>query len=80
MQLRKLVVSRLKNLKMPILILQDPFDHHVHPDGTERIVEAFGSEEVDTIWFPRGEHELTLGPNEKEVSVAVREFLRRARL
>ena len=78
-QLRKQVVARLRALKMPILILQDPFDHHVHPDGTEKIVEAFGSEEVDTIWFPHGEHELTLGPKEREVSRAVREFLRRAR-
>ena len=78
--LRKTVVSRLSKVTMPVLILQDPFDHHVHPDGTDRIVEKFGSAEVDTVWIPNGEHELTIGPKEREVTVAVRTFLRRVRL
>ena len=78
-RLRQMVMSRLSEIVMPVLIVQDPFDHHVHPDGAEQVVERFSSEEVDTVWFPHGQHELTVGPEADRVTIAVREFLRRAR-
>jgi alpha-beta hydrolase superfamily lysophospholipase len=64
-------------LGIPILIVQDPHDHLVHPDGVDPFIEAAEHTEVDTVWLPGAEHELTLGPRHTEVSHTVSEFLNR---
>lgn len=67
----------LPTLATPILIVQDPHDHLVDPDGVDSFIEAAEMAEVDTIWLPGAEHELTLGPRHNEVAHAVIEFLNR---
>ncbi|NBO19954.1 MAG: alpha/beta fold hydrolase [Proteobacteria bacterium] len=79
MRLRGMVKPRLKELSMPILLAQDPFDHHLDPAGTDRIIEVFGSEQVDTLWLPHGQHELASGPEAQALLQGVREFLRQVR-
>lgn len=79
MRLRKMIVPRLSELSMPLLLAQDPFDHHLDPEGTDHIVEMFGSEHVDTLWLPHGQHELACGPEALALLHGVREFLRYVR-
>ena len=79
MRLRGMVVPRLAEITAPVLLAQDPFDHHLHPSGTDRIVPAFGGEHVDTLWLPGGQHELSCGPEAAALLRGVREFLRQVR-
>ena len=76
-KLRDMILPKLNELTIPILIIQDPHDHLVHPDGVDPFIESAEHTEVDTIWLPGAEHELTLGPRHSEVSHAVLEFLNR---
>lgn len=76
-QLRSAIFRDLHRLSTPALIVQDPHDHLVDPDGVDPFIEAADHAEVDTIWLPGGEHELTLGPRHPEVSHTVLEFLNR---
>jgi esterase/lipase len=76
-KLRELIMPKLAELGIPILIVQDPHDHLVHPDGVDPFIEAAEHTEVDTVWLPGAEHELTLGPRHTEVSHTVSEFLNR---
>ncbi|MFM1848707.1 MAG: hypothetical protein RL417_2181 [Pseudomonadota bacterium] len=76
-KLRNLIAPRIPTLRVPVLIIQDPHDHLVHPDGVDPFIESAEHSEIDTIWLPGAEHELTLGPRHLEVSRAVLEFLNR---
>lgn len=76
-KLRDLLFPKLAQLRIPVLIVQDPHDHLVHPDGVDPFIEAAEHTEVDTVWLPGAEHELTLGPRHPEVSHTVVEFLNR---
>lgn len=76
-KLRTRIKPLLPALTVPTIIIQDPHDHLVDPDGVDTFIEAAENTEVDTIWLPGAEHELTLGPRHEEVSHAVLEFLNR---
>jgi len=76
-KLRTAIFRQLTDLSTPTLIVQDPNEHLVDPDGVDPFIEGAEHAEVDTIWLPGGEHELTLGPKYPEVSHTVLEFLNR---
>lgn len=76
-KLRHTLLAESRQLSTPVLIVQDPHDHLVHPDGVDPFIEVAENAEVDTIWLPGGEHELTLGPRHHEVSHVVIEFMNR---
>ncbi len=76
-KLRTRLKPLLPALTVPTIIVQDPHDHLVDPDGVDPFIEAAEHAEVDTIWLPGAEHELTLGPRHEEVSHVVIEFLNR---
>ena len=79
MRLRRMVLPRLGEISAPVLLAQDPFDHHLNPAATDKLVAAFASEHVDTLWLPHGQHELPCGPEAAALQRGVREFLREIR-
>lgn len=76
-KLRRQALQRLKLIRCPVLILQDPGDHYLHPDGVERLVEELDDVGADCIWLPGGEHDLSVGPKYEEVRRAICVFLER---
>jgi len=75
--LRRRILSRLSTITAPVLIIQDPHDHLLAPDGADELVVHLEKSEVDTIWIPDGQHELTVSAAHGQVSHTVAEFLNR---
>ena len=73
-QIRRTVIKQLKKIECPVLILQDPHDHHLSPNGP-RIFRKACQAPVDLRWIPGGQHELTLGAFYQDVIRDVVEFV-----
>lgn len=73
-QIRLAVLAKLPSIECPILVLQDPEDHHLSKESPEIISNRATSSEVTTQWFLGGQHELTIGPKQAEVFAAIEDF------
>lgn len=75
MVIRKMVMAALKNVRCPVMVIQDPDDHHLSAKGVQKLIDTVQNEAVDTIWLPGGQHEITIGLRHEEVENAVVGFL-----
>jgi len=74
-QVRMRVLKNLHRIKIPLLSLYDPEDHHVG-EGSDRILKAaYKGPSYSEGFFPGGQHELTLGKRKDEVFACIEEFL-----
>jgi carboxylesterase len=74
-KVRRMVLAEAKAVRAPLLLLQDPLDHHVQPLSKEKLATIFSQPEM--ILIKDGAHLLTLGPKRQEVCVRVLQFLNR---
>ena len=74
-QIRKQVIKSLKNINCPILVLQDPEDHHISRDVYAIVKEGVSSTVVEYQEFENGQHELTLGSCYREVRERIFDFI-----
>lgn len=76
-QLRKRLTRSLGHISCPTLVLQDPHDHHLHPDSAELLVQRLGASDKTLLSVDGGYHELLIGARHDEVFRFITEFLRR---
>ena len=74
-QIQRDLQRSLDKITCPLQLLYDPDDHHVPASAVEELASSVGSEVVDVVSFPGGQHELTLGHSYPEVYKKVSEFL-----
>ena len=74
-KIRRQLKGALQQLACPLLILQDPFDHHVEPSSVDYLVDNAGSKEIAIDYFPGGEHELTVGHQHQAVFARISAFI-----
>ena len=73
-KIRRLVQAGMSQIHCPILLLQDPHDHHLSP----RVPFLFRKSCKTSIqfrWIPAGHHELTLGHSYQEVIEEIVSFV-----
>ena len=67
-KLRRLALEGLGKITCPIIIAQDPNDHHVSPQSPETLSNYLkNNSQLTTKWFKGAEHEMTIGPKAEEV-------------
>jgi alpha-beta hydrolase superfamily lysophospholipase len=71
--IRRMVFRNLPRVTTPILILEDPYDHHLGPGAWDELLSKV-SGPVDTVLVPGGEHELMLGHRLKTIADATITF------
>ncbi len=77
-KLRSLVLQQIKRLKCPILLLQDPQDHHLHPNASAVLAARASSHVIKVENLPGAEHEMTIGPRQAAVFATITDFFRAA--
>ena len=73
-QLRKAALRQAPKCECPLLIVQDPTDHHVEPRGVYNLVEDVKSTRVSIHWLAKAMHELPLGPQYEMVFSLIDRF------
>ncbi|MCB0323079.1 MAG: alpha/beta fold hydrolase [Bdellovibrionales bacterium] len=74
-QIRRNVMRRLSELRCPLLVLQDPQDHHLSPE-LPAVLRTFGRKvDIRHSWISGGLHELALGPRCQEVLEKINQFV-----
>ena len=76
-QLRKRLTQSLGRVRCPTLVLQDPLDHHLHPESGRLLVERLGAEDKTLLSVEGGYHELLIGAKHDEVFRHISAFLSR---
>ncbi len=74
-KIRRELRDSLQQLTCPLLILQDPFDHHVEPSSIYYLIDNAGSWEIAVDYYPGGEHELTVGHKHQAVFTRISAFI-----
>lgn len=74
-KIRRMVSSKLRSLSCPILLLQDPFDHHLSLFSSQIIAQSVSSEVARIHFFPHGQHELPIGHSHAVSFEVICEFL-----
>jgi carboxylesterase len=70
--------SQLENLSKvtaPVVVLQDPEDHHVSLESIDFLKAGLSNTSLTVEWIPNGEHELTVGKQATLVSEKILAFL-----
>lgn len=76
-RIRRTVLLAADRVRCPVLLLQDPYDHHLSP-RSPNVLRAACRSPVSTRWFPGGEHELTIGHYYREVIAEILRFVEEA--
>lgn len=74
-KLRRELLPQLNSLRMPLLILQDPDDHHLAPQSECLLFDRWGGTNKVVRTFPGGTHELLLGHQCDQVFEVIKQFL-----
>lgn len=74
LQVRDRVLGNLKSIRCPILLMVDPWDHHLKESGALRLLDALQHVPVRYQVIPGGQHELLLGPARDKVIELVLDF------
>ncbi len=75
-RVRRRLLNNMTQLATPLLLLADPYDHHLSPRGSIKLFHGrcfAGRREL--IWYPRGEHELSVGRFHEQISQAIVRFI-----
>ncbi len=73
-KVRRKMLAQLKRVVAPVLLLQDPLDHHLAP-RVPFLFRKVCKAGVRFRWFPEGHHELTLGHSYQEVIEEIVSFV-----
>ena len=60
-KIRRKILSNLRSVGSPLLVLQDPKDHHLSIDGVAELRKLAVNTTISVEWMRGGEHELPLG-------------------
>lgn len=74
-KIRRLVAKSFGQITCPVLLIQDPNDHHLHPECNERMRAQMASTKVKKLLFPGGQHELLLGHHHLRIYQEIEAFL-----
>jgi carboxylesterase len=74
--IRRRIFNSLEQLTCPLLLLQDPHEPVVSPEVPALVFSKSNSHYVKTKFFAGGHHELPIGPQSDEVSIAIMDFLK----
>jgi carboxylesterase len=77
-QMRKLALGNLSRIVCPVMIIQDPNDHHLSPEVPTIIADRVSSKEVVISWQPEGRHQLLHGKCSEEVIKEIFKFITNA--
>ena len=58
----------------PVMLLQDPEDHHVAKDALTALQQNLTNADVTLEWIEGAEHEMTVGPKASEVNRQIAQF------
>jgi len=72
-KIRQTALASAEKLRAPVLMLADPLDHHISPQGALDLCRKLPNAEL--YWVEGGEHQLTLGHRRIEVYNQVRDFI-----
>lgn len=75
-QLRRDVLARAGDVRCPVLLLQDPGDHHLSPRSAADLARALVRARCIIKDIPGAEHEMPIGPKRAEVFQIITEFLK----
>lgn len=78
LDLIQLTKSRLKLLKVPLLVVQSKAEHTVRPESAEYIYRHAGSQHKELLWLYKSGHIITLDKEKELVFQKVAEFLSRS--
>ncbi len=70
----RMLWSNLDRVKCPVILLQDPEDHHVAPAGGRMLQKNLSAADVTLEWIEGSEHEMTIGPKAEDVNDRVVRF------
>lgn len=73
--IRRKVFRNLSRITAPILIIEDPYDHHLGPGAWDELLMRVPAP-VETVLMPGGEHELMLGHRLTDVAEAAISFFK----
>ncbi len=59
-QLLRLVRWELSQVRVPVLIMQGAFDHHIPHDSAQILYDDLGSTDKEIIWWPNSGHAITV--------------------
>jgi carboxylesterase len=74
-QLKRIILGRIRKISCPTLIMYDPNDHHLVLKNVERFFSGLGPKKLTVREYLGGQHELTLGPRHLEVIGEVVQFV-----
>ena len=77
-QIVRRVRKMIRDIKAPVLIIQDPEDYHVPPSVPPLIARSARSAAVLQVWVKDGHHVLTKGRKHKEIYARVAEHFKGA--
>lgn len=74
-KIRRSVWSHLQDVRAPVLLLQDPLDHHLPLTASLKLQSAFVNAATDVFYFPDGQHEIFLGHAYEDVNERIVSFI-----
>jgi esterase/lipase/1-acyl-sn-glycerol-3-phosphate acyltransferase len=75
MELMDTATQRLREITVPVLIIQSSDDPIVHPKGSELLYQGLGSKDKELIVFPSTRHGIIRGEGSERVFASVVKFL-----
>jgi len=76
-KIRRWIFAAVSTVKCPVLLLQDPNDHHLSALGIAQLKKMAPNLRTELHWIPGGEHELTLGHAREKVFELICDFIKR---
>jgi len=73
-QIQRQIWEDLNRVQCPVMLLQDPEDHHVAKEGLAKLQQQLSGADVTIGWIPGAEHEMTVGPKAEEVNSRIVQF------
>ncbi|GEM_PF-5307145 len=74
-RLRARVARSLPIISVPVLLAQDPLDHHLSEDSIEVMQDRLVNARVRVVEYPGGQHELTLGHSHQLLRSEIESFI-----
>ncbi len=74
-RIRGKVLAGLARVEKPMLLLQDPADHHISVDAVNILRTSSPLSPIEHRWIPGGQHEIAMGPKQEVVLKELERFL-----
>ena len=75
MELMEKVSGRLKDFRLPVLVIQGSDDPLVHPEGSEDLYQELGSKDKEFAVFPADRHVIIRGEGSERIFARILLFI-----